>query len=146
MSYVKQTWDTTSYVTPTRMNYIENGIEGCAHITDWTSGDTIHPNWNYYQDSEGYWHLHYYESTAVSREFSTSEGNIYKASNVTISLPTTVGDIISVNADIQQGANACGVTVGSISSNQIALILWSSTSGSKNTRLSINVIAKPSTT
>ena len=27
MSYNKQTWDTTSYVNPTRMNHIENGIE-----------------------------------------------------------------------------------------------------------------------
>ena len=27
MSYAKQTWDTTSYVTPTRMNHIEDGIE-----------------------------------------------------------------------------------------------------------------------
>ena len=26
MSYSKQTWDTTSYVNPTRMNYIEQGI------------------------------------------------------------------------------------------------------------------------
>lgn len=28
MAYEKQTWDTTSYVTPTRMNHIEDGIEG----------------------------------------------------------------------------------------------------------------------
>lgn len=26
MAYEKQTWDTTSYVTPTRMNHIEDGI------------------------------------------------------------------------------------------------------------------------
>lgn len=28
MAYSKQTWDTTSYVNPTRMNHIEEGIEG----------------------------------------------------------------------------------------------------------------------
>ena len=28
MAYSKQTWDTTSYVNPTRMNHIENGIAG----------------------------------------------------------------------------------------------------------------------
>lgn len=28
MSYSKQTWDTTSYVNPTRMNHIEDGIDG----------------------------------------------------------------------------------------------------------------------
>lgn len=28
MAYEKQTWDTTSFVNPTRMNHIENGIEG----------------------------------------------------------------------------------------------------------------------
>lgn len=27
MSYTKQTWDTTSYVNPTRMNHIEDGIK-----------------------------------------------------------------------------------------------------------------------
>ena len=27
MAYSKQTWDTTSYVNPTRMNHIEDGIE-----------------------------------------------------------------------------------------------------------------------
>lgn len=30
MAYEKQTWDTTSYVTPTRMNHIEDGIEGAG--------------------------------------------------------------------------------------------------------------------
>ena len=28
MAYEKQTWDTTSFVNPTRMNHIEDGIEG----------------------------------------------------------------------------------------------------------------------
>lgn len=30
MAYGKQTWDTTSYVTPTRMNHIEEGIESAG--------------------------------------------------------------------------------------------------------------------
>lgn len=30
MAYDKQTWDTTSYVTPTRMNHIEEGIESAG--------------------------------------------------------------------------------------------------------------------
>ena len=30
MAYSKQTWDTTSYVTPTRMNHIEEGIESAG--------------------------------------------------------------------------------------------------------------------
>lgn len=38
MSYQKQTWDTTSYVNPTRMNHIENGIaDECVQ----KSGDTM---------------------------------------------------------------------------------------------------------
>lgn len=45
MSYSKQTWDTTSYVTPTRMNHIEDGIEGVdtktANDIDYASGTTI---------------------------------------------------------------------------------------------------------
>ena len=30
MAYSKQTWDTTSYVNPTRMNHIEDGIESAS--------------------------------------------------------------------------------------------------------------------
>lgn len=37
MAYSKQTWDTTSYVNPTRMNHIEDGIANA----DLTSGGTI---------------------------------------------------------------------------------------------------------
>ena len=33
MAYEKQTWDTTSYVTPTRMNHIEDGIAGITNGT-----------------------------------------------------------------------------------------------------------------
>lgn len=36
MAYSKQTWDATSYVTPTRMNHIEDGIkaveDGSVHL------------------------------------------------------------------------------------------------------------------
>ena len=34
MAYSKQTWDTTSYVNPTRMNHIEDGIEGVSNEID----------------------------------------------------------------------------------------------------------------
>lgn len=34
MAYSKQTWDTTSYVNPTRMNHIEDGIEGVDNRID----------------------------------------------------------------------------------------------------------------
>ena len=33
MAYSKQTWDTTSYVNPTRMNHIEGGIESASTAT-----------------------------------------------------------------------------------------------------------------
>ena len=32
MAYSKQTWDTTSYVNPTRMNHIEQGIYDVAEV------------------------------------------------------------------------------------------------------------------
>ncbi len=34
MAYSKQTWDTTSYVNPTRMNHIEDGIETAQNTAD----------------------------------------------------------------------------------------------------------------
>lgn len=43
MAYSKQTWDTTSYVNPTRMNHIEQGIYDVEQeiTTSWSaSGDT----------------------------------------------------------------------------------------------------------
>lgn len=40
MAYSKQTWDTTSYVNPTRMNHIEDGIASA----DLTNGGTIDGN------------------------------------------------------------------------------------------------------
>lgn len=37
MSYTKQTWDTTSYVNPTRMNHIEQGIyDAVKYVERWT--------------------------------------------------------------------------------------------------------------
>lgn len=41
MAYSKQTWDTTSYVNPTRMNHIEDGIEASMtwnYLGDLTDG------------------------------------------------------------------------------------------------------------
>ena len=32
MAYEKQTWNTTSYVNPTRMNHIEDGIDGIQYV------------------------------------------------------------------------------------------------------------------
>lgn len=37
MAYSKQTWDTTSYVNPTRMNHIEDGIETAQATADTNS-------------------------------------------------------------------------------------------------------------
>lgn len=33
MAYTKQTWDTTSYVNPTRMNHIEDGIKAVDNVS-----------------------------------------------------------------------------------------------------------------
>ena len=45
MAYSKQTWDTTSYVNPTRMNHIEDGIEGVeAEITTTSQDDVAFTN------------------------------------------------------------------------------------------------------
>ena len=38
MAYSKQTWDTTSYVNPTRMNHIEDGIEA----NSWKSEEIVY--------------------------------------------------------------------------------------------------------
>lgn len=43
MAYSKQTWDTTSYVNPTRMNHIEDGIESASTATgtEYSSGVSV---------------------------------------------------------------------------------------------------------
>ncbi len=49
MAYSKQTWDTNSYVNPTRMNHIEDGIESATlkreRIGFSLSGYTKTRNW-----------------------------------------------------------------------------------------------------
>lgn len=34
MAYSKQTWDTTSYVNPTRMNHIEQGVYDASNLSE----------------------------------------------------------------------------------------------------------------
>ena len=43
MAYSKQTWDTTSYVNPTRMNHIEQGIADASTATgtEYSSGVSV---------------------------------------------------------------------------------------------------------
>ena len=43
MAYSKQTWDTSSYVNPTRMNHIEDGIESASTATgtEYSSGVSV---------------------------------------------------------------------------------------------------------
>lgn len=44
MAYSKQTWDTTSYVNPTRMNHIEDGIEAVSNATELSDMAITCPN------------------------------------------------------------------------------------------------------
>ena len=41
LNYLKQIWDTTSYVNPTRMNHIEDGIYAVSNKVDNLSADDI---------------------------------------------------------------------------------------------------------
>ena len=41
LNYIKQIWDTTSYVNPTRMNHIEDGIYAVSDKVDNLSADDI---------------------------------------------------------------------------------------------------------
>ena len=41
MAYSKQIWDTTSYVNPTRMNHIEQGIYDASNSAAYTTSDVI---------------------------------------------------------------------------------------------------------
>ena len=41
MAYSKQTWDTTSYVNPTRMNHMENGIESASNSAVYKTSEEI---------------------------------------------------------------------------------------------------------
>ena len=43
MAYSKQTWDTTSYVNPTRMNHIEQGIYDNSQNIDSLNSNSVNP-------------------------------------------------------------------------------------------------------
>lgn len=49
MAYTKQTWDTTSYVNPTRMNYMEDGIKNCDDNMDKVKQGAIGSDANQYR-------------------------------------------------------------------------------------------------
>lgn len=87
MAYSKQTWDTTSYVNPTRMNHIEDGIEAVDGKTKLTSLVNLSVNLttNYFiiagitneQNQDG---IHVYISTSSS---SAKKIIVYKRENGT---------------------------------------------------------------
>ena len=45
MAYTKQTWDTTSVFNPTRMNHIEDGIDGVEYVRHSTTEPTTNETW-----------------------------------------------------------------------------------------------------
>lgn len=56
MAYEKQTWDTTSFVNPTRMNHIEDGIES-AHNKIYYRDYTVTTDANGYARSGSEWRI-----------------------------------------------------------------------------------------
>ena len=88
MAYSKQTWDTTSYVNPTRMNHIEQGIEDVSkkftkvETTSYSSsgGNTI---WNF-PTNEGFT---YQNSIIIGCLIYRSDNQRYYANDTTKVIP-----------------------------------------------------------
>ena len=106
MAYSKQTWDTTSYVNPTRMNHIEDGIEAndqrfitvitqsytvtvganadvLVEITDSLPSTTQYKlisAYVYIERMTGSWHAHGYYNPSITRamirNYGTSSNDI----------------------------------------------------------------------
>lgn len=75
MAYSKQTWDTTSFVNPTRMNHIEEGIEDATktYSGNFTAGSNV---------------------TIGSRNFWRKQGNF-----------VFITVVLSITANLSGGAN-----------------------------------------
>lgn len=76
MAYSKQTWDTTSYVNPTRMNHIEVGIESASTATgtEYSSGVSVKDKIDEFANS-----------VVAIYDFTTSDGRFYTRRFTTIS-------------------------------------------------------------
>ena len=83
--YSKQTWDTNSYVNPTRMNHIENGIKSNSdgveqlnsdlnnRVLYGTVSDLNLENLSFSSNTRG---IYYYPTTAANKPTSNNDGMI----------------------------------------------------------------------
>lgn len=92
MAYSKQTWDTSSYVNPTRMNHIESGIEEVSNAIDNLDAT----------------HIPYDSNTSVKEKID-SPIDIKKTQSATAVL--SVGGTMQLNSDIM-GCKVIILTIG----------------------------------
>ena len=110
MAYSKQTWDTTSYVNPTRMNHIEDGIE--ASDTPFETVTTTSGTWQIQKIGK---HLAIcYITINKDRTFASAYGNFYFATGEEIILPQLGQSLVlGVTAQrISTGVGGCIVYKG----------------------------------
>ena len=98
MAYSKQTWDTTSYVNPTRMNHIEQGIADNA----FESGSNSNGSWIKFADGTMICRK---SQTFSNVSVSTAWGQIYESDLIDLgSLPQTFyGSDVTITASVING-------------------------------------------
>ena len=139
MSYSKQTWDTNSYVNPTRMNHIEDGIEAADNAAS-AAGTATGTSYN--NTSSGL------SATTVQGAIDEVQNEIKKYANVNITADTTkisrysdlwgLRDSRSVELSFGFSAKVasstwekiCSIPAASAPSLIIYFIIWDSTSNS----------------
>lgn len=83
MAYPKQTWDTTSYVTPTRMNNIEDGIYNNSVLSEKATKSVTSSTISALFDSI-YSDLNALGEQALADGYFKYDGLIYKLSRVSV--------------------------------------------------------------
>ena len=123
MAYDKQTWDTTSYVTPTRMNHIEDGIESAGVETLATVNSTQQSRTAVSLLNELYTALSALSNETIYDGYLEWGGIIYRCSR------KDSGDYMFESAQL---------AISSVTSFQISVLYVAST-GSKFERISVNM-------
>ncbi len=119
MAYSKQTWDTSSYVNPTRMNHIEDGVKEASDRLS-----AVEPNSLYSSGS------HFTSGWIILPIFINASSN---AADCYIVLPKPIKDGVSVSvsgtirnirvdgSEITSGASISGVSINNRPSGIVLL-------------------------
>lgn len=131
LNYIKQIWDTTSYVNPTRMNHIEDGIYNVSNKVDNLSAEDI-------AYSSGVSVKDKFDATEIKAKTLTKTTTAQGA--IGLELSSTTYDVISAVVLVGGGSYRIDVTCATVDNNFYAMIYQRDGSLVTNTEVQVRVL------